>query len=80
MGWGAVRDGFSRTKSREIGGNRTHVAVRFVDDGAYHLSPQTFILAAINYPSTGVVEYCAIRWVTDALSLGRAPRPRSGVE
>ncbi len=46
----------------------------FVDDGADYLSPQTFILAAINYPSTGVVEYCAIRWVSDALSLGRAPR------
>ena len=70
----AVRDGFSRNKPREIGGNRTHVAVGFVDDAADCLPPQTFILAAINYPSTGVVEYCAIRWVTDALSLGRAPR------
>ena len=46
----------------------------FVDGAADYLPPQTFILAAINYPSTGVVEYCAIRWVTDALPLGRAPR------
>lgn len=46
----------------------------FVDDGADYLSPQTFVFAAINYPSTRVVEYCAIRWVSDALSLGRAPR------
>ena len=50
------------------------VAMGFVDGAADYLPPQTFILAAINYPSTGVVEYCAIRWVTDALPLGRAPR------
>ena len=70
----AVRDGFSRNKPRKIGGNRAPVAMGFVDDAADYLPPQTFILAAINYPSTGVVEYCAIRWVTDALPLGRAPR------
>ena len=51
-----------------------HFTVRFVDDGADCLPAQTFILAVINYPSTGVVEYCVIRWVSDALSLERAPR------
>ena len=65
---------FRGTNRAKFGGNRTPVAMGFVDDAADYLPPQTFILAAINYPSTGVVEYCAIRWVTDALPLGRAPR------
>ena len=62
--------GTNRAKSAELGARR-----RGVRRWRSRLSPAPdFIFAAINSPSTGLVEYWAIRWVTDALPLGRAPR------